>query len=308
MKSSLFSLLFLSFNLIFSLSHADIDFDEQNMGSESIKDIKRPTPYSFQSHLDVVAPCKIKKSHFHKGDKLSFAETDIAIGTIVCFQPDIKEGARVGLAYTLTYLNWHENPYYDQNHFDTLSINLSAFTSRLENWFWRTQFSINMNTQEWSLPFTNYDWLVWGRYEYCKDVGLHFGFWAQTGMRMDRVYPIVGFDWKISEKWMLNVVYPVNISLQYSITDRWYVSLAGRAFDSRQRLKKRSAYHKALIRYQNTGAELLLGYTSANITGNIHVGTTLGGKYRIADSHNHHAENLCLGASAYAGGEVDVSF
>ncbi len=294
-------------NLLFAFAYADVDLDEQNVGSERIKQVTQSTPFSFQTHFDSVGKTKVDK-HLHKGDKVTFGESEIVIGSVIYYEARFKEGLRMSLGYTATKLQWHNNPYYDQNHFNTLSLNIAGFTARFDKWFWRSQISINTDTDEWSLPYTNYDLILWGRYEYCKHIGVHFGLWVQTGMRLDRVYPIIGADWQISPKWKLNLVYPVNVSLQYTLTPTWSLAFAGRSFDSRQRLNKHSSHHKALIRYQNIGAEFSLMYHARNMTGNVHVGSTVGGKYRIASRHNRHAENLDLQPAAYAGGEVDVSF
>lgn len=288
---------------------ADMDIDTQDIGSEEIAEPAKHTPFSFNTYIDVIGKSKIEKGYF-KGDDIHFAEAEAEGGMIVYHCPAYSEGARLALGYTATYLKWSENPWFDQDHFNTLSLSLTGFSKRLDRWFWRTQLTVNFDANEWSSAYTSYDILLWGRYEYRHDIGIHVGFLAQTGLRLDRVYPIIGFDWQISRACKLNLVYPVNVSLVYTLTPHWTLALAGRNFNSRFRVRHDEIFSQALVRYTNTGAEFAIRYENQdqNISANIHAGTTLGGKYRVANRNNHHAHNYKLKSAGYVGGEMDVSF
>lgn len=283
---------------------ADIDLD-QDLGSEQINKPAKRTPFSFNTHLDVVAPTKISKG-FNKGDEVHYAVAEVEAGMVFYYCPTYTEGARVAIGYSPTYLRWGENFWFKQDHFNILSVTIAGFTKRIDDWFWRTQLSINLDTEKWVAPYTSYDLLLWGRYTYSQSIGLHFGFWAETGLHMDRVYPVIGFDWRISPAWKLSAVYPVNVSLDYALSQTWSLALAGRFFDSRFRAHEHAS--KPLVRYTNVGVEFAIKYENDTMSGNIHVGSTVGGKYRVANRHNFHAENFYLDPAAYAGGEIDVKF
>lgn len=51
-----------------------------------------------------------------------------------------------------------------------------------------------------------------------------------------------------------------------------------------------------------------VNYQKGCMTANLHAGTTLGGKFRIADRHNHHPKTFDLDSAPYAGGEVVFKF
>lgn len=286
---------------------SDVDLDQQDIGSEQITKAAQRTPFSFGSHFDGIGTTKISEGHF-KGDKVHFATADVEAGMVVYYCPEYSEGLRLSLAYTPTYLKWAECPWFEQNHYNILSFDIAAFSKRLDDWFWRTQLSINCDADDWSSEYMSYDILLWGRYAYCKTIGVHLGFWAETGLQMDRIYPVIGFDWTISPRWKLNLVYPVNVSLEYSLTKSWTLALAGRFFDSRFRVSRDECTPRALVRYTNVGSEFAIKYDNNSMSANIHAGVTLAGKFRQANRYNHHAHNFKLDPAGYVGGEIDVKF
>ncbi len=304
-------LFFATYFVLFSMIlWADMDIDSQDVGSEKITEPAKSTPFNFNTYVDVIAPAKITKG-FHKKEHIDFAEAEAEAGVVVYYCPTYTEGARVSLSYTTTNMFWEQNPFFDQHHFDIVSLNLSGFSKRVNRWFWRTQLTANFDTRHWDGYYTSYDILLWGRYSYCEcsdDIGIHLGFFAQTGLSLDRIYPIIGFDWQISHDWKLSLVYPVNISLTYSFTPAWSAALAARFFNSRFRVNEDEMLPAALVRYTNTGVEFAIKYESSNMSANVHAGATMGGNFRIANKHNHHPHNYHLGSAAYVGAEVDVNF
>lgn len=284
-----------------------IDPDPHNFGSEEITQPAKRSPFSFESHVDWVGDADISRGFYEK-DTISFAEADVELGMVVYYLPAYEEGVRLALDFSATYLSWDQNPYFKQDHFNILSLEAVYFTHRLDRWFWRTSLSINMDTEEWQSDYTSYDLMLWGRYEFTKEIGIHIGFWGETGIRLDRVWPILGADWQISKQWKLNLVYPVNISLNYSLNQNWSFALAGRNFNTRFRVNRDQSCPRFLVRYQNIGAEFMVRYENLGISANIHGGVTFAGKYRVANSHNHHAHNYPLEPAGYIGGEIDVSF
>lgn len=286
---------------------ADIDIDQQDIGSEKITKPAKRTPFSLDTHVDVIGSSKISKGCY-KGNKIHYAEAEVEAGMVVYYCPTYTEGLRTALNYSPVYLKWHDNPWFDQDHFNIASLSLAGFTQRVDHWFWRAQLTANFDTDEWSSKYTSYDILLWGRYTYCKNIGIHFGFLAETGLRMDRIYPIIGFDWQISRKWKLNLVYPVNISLVYAFSRHWSIGAAGRFFNSRFRVNHKDHSLKPLVRYTNVGAEFIAKYETETMSANIHAGSTLGGIFRVANHRNHHARDYDLDASIYAGAGIDTKF
>jgi hypothetical protein len=269
----------------------------------------KPTPFSFSSSFDAVAKAKIKKG-FHKGEELRFAVAEIEGALVFYYDPVYTEGANVALTYEVTRIQWDENLYIDQSLFHTVSLSFGFFTKRIDNWLWRAQIAANADSpgKNFTGEYINYDALVWGRYEFNKCIGVHAGFLLQTGMRMDKGWPIFGFDWQINPKWKLNLVYPVNISLDYDYSKNWTLGLAARLFNSRHRVKRDECNGRSLVRYENTGAEFYVKYEAHNVEYNVHAGTTLGGRYRIASPSNNHPRTVKLCGAPYVGAEANVKF
>lgn len=286
---------------------ADIDIDAQNIGDEKITQPAKRTPFSFDTHIDVVEGAHIGKG-FYKKDKVDYAEAQAEAGMVVYYNPTYTEGAKIAIGFTPTYLKWHGNPWFDQDHFNTLSITAAGFTQRTDNWFWRTQLTVNLDTDEWSSKYTSYDLLLWGRYSFCNNIGIHVGFLAETGLKLDRIYPVIGFDWQISPKWRLSLVFPMNMTLAYSLTNKWSMGATSRLFNSRFRVNHSEHSLRPLVRYTNLAAEYFIQYDNENMTANIHIGSTLWGKYRVADHNNNHARNYDLNPAGYIGAEMDVKF
>lgn len=286
------------------------DYDLEDYGSLEITNQKpqdRARPFSFNVFGDAIGSSKIERGYY-EGDHVSFAEIDAEAGMVVYYCKPIEEALQVSLRYSHTYINWENNPWFSQTRFDNGEINFSGLSKRFCHWLLRGQVSVEINLQELETDYIKYDFIFWGRYTYNSCVGLNIGAIAYTGIDLNWACPIIGFDWQISKKWKLNVIYPVNISLEYFLNKEWTISLANRNFDNRQRVKKHEGLPKAVIRYRNCGAELMAKYSSGWITSNIHGGVTFDGRYRIANRHNKHGHTYHLGSAAYVGAEVDLQF
>lgn len=255
---------------------------------------------------DVISKTKIKDGYF-KDDEFRYSEGHINASKVVYYNECYKEGLSVGLTHTSIDLKWDDNPWFDQQRFNIFSVTVGGFSERLHRWFWQGSVVVNVDEQHWDLcEYGFYDLLLWGRYEFNKCVGVHIGLLAQTGMKMDRVYPILGADWQISKNWKLNAVFPVNMSLEYTWTKHWTFAIAARNFDSRDRASKKET--RAVWHYQNVGTELAVKYATKYFTAKIHGGSTIGGKLRIADRNNKHPRTYKFNPSMYAGAEVALTF
>lgn len=293
---------------------AQEDIYPPDMGSESISQPLKEaasggkSPFSFSAFFDAVDKAEINKGFF-KRDHFQFAIANAELAMIFYYNALYEEAANISLGYTETYFGWHENPWFEQTHFHTLSLTLGGITKRVNRWLWRGQLQVNYDGwDELSAEYFNYDIIFWGRYTCCSNVGIHMGFFVETGMRMDRIYPIIGFDWQINSRWKLNAVFPFDMALEYLINKYWTVALAGRTFSSRHRINPDDCHPKYVTRYSNGGIEAMIKYTRAGVSANLHAGVTLGGDLKIANSHNHKPHHYHLDSAGYIGGEVDVRF
>lgn len=288
----------------------DTDFDFQDYSAESPSAADTDSPFSFTINADWIGKSKIKNTHY-EGDKFSFRTAEAELGMVVYYDKSYKEAINLSVNYSPTHIEWEDdNPWFDQENFHIVSFSVGASTQRLCKWLWRGQANINADISEISAGFSycTYDFLLWGRYEYCNNIGIHAGLIVETGMRTDRVYPILGVDWAINSKWKLNLVLPVNVSLEYYATEAWTLALEGRNFSFRDRVGRHEANPRSVVRYNNVGAEFAAKFTRSKVALNLHAGATLGGRFRVADPSNHHPRTYKFDSAAYAGGEFTARF
>lgn len=307
-KKILFSLLAATITIASSLA---ADVDPQDLGPTEINGVRESDdrgPFKVVFTLDAVGKAKIKDFEF--GRHLEFGNTEVELSAVFYHNASYNEGASVGIAYDYSRFKWGHNPFFKQQDFQTATINLNFSSERLCDWIWKGQFSINFDNLEywnWS-DYMNYNMLLWGRYNYCN-VGINLGFLALTGMKIDRVYPVIGVDWKWGEKWDINLVFPTNISVAYSINKSWAVLVAGRVFFERHRLRRNEILNKGLFVYSTAGAEVGINYTpNSKVLANIHAGYDLGGRFKRANMHYHNKRNYTLEGAPYAGCELDYAF
>lgn len=286
----------------------DPEIDPQNISSEQIQDVAQPSPFGADGRVDWVAPAKIKKGLF-KGEKIEYGQYYADMGAVFYYNQPLKEGARIALGFGDTVFEWKENPWIKQSHFNTLYVTLSSFTERWNDWFWRGQATVNIDASHWGWYDNSYDWILWGAYAVHPCFHCHIGGFLETGLHSPRFWPIIGIDWTISKRLTLNLVYPMNISLEYAYTSTWSLVIAGRTFTSRFRSHhQRNASDYAVVRYQNAGAEIAIKGTGKKISGNLHIGSTLGGSYRLANKESRNPMYYRLDPAFYAGGELAITF
>ena len=293
--------------ILLSLStlHAEYDLDDRSaveMGQERGQ-------FELNVLGDWVGKAKFRHHRHSSGGHIEFDHFEAVADAIIWYDECHKEGISAGFGYEYTKLKVSSKIFTRQNY-DTAFINATYFTHRVPDWRWIAFFQYNIDADKWSFNnYSTYDMLLWGRWSYCTTVGIHFGIYAETGMKADLVLPVIGIDWRLSEKLKLNAVFPLNISVIYNLTKNWAVALAGRVFNERHRAGNEGFLRKAVWRYSNGGAELALRYErNGKIQANIHAGYALGGKLKVANMHYHHKHRFHFDGSAYAGAEITASF
>lgn len=265
-------------------------------------------PFLVRVSYDAVGKAKFDKKPF-KGEKFRFSELNIDASAIFYYNPCYKEGLVATLGWQNDCLDWKQNPYFHEKYFNWLSFGLGAFTSRAAGWDWKAVIKLNIDPHHLNIQeYVAWDFLLWGRYELNCNWGVHAGVLALTGMKIDRVYPIIGLDWKINDRWTLNLVYPTNLSLIYQYTCNWSFALAGRFWEVRHRAAKHEPLDKALWVYRNAGLELATNYIWNRFSINAHVGYTFGGVLKIANRHYNNKKNIDFEGAPYAGIEGNYNF
>ncbi len=305
----LVQIFFIPFILITQGLHADLE--SGIFGSEKIVNPEEEAsrPFNVTFSYDKICSSKFSNKRF-KRESQSFSVAEAEIGAVFYYDKCFEEGAKATLSYTYATFDWKQNPYFEDNHFNTVCFELGFATKRITNWLWQANVSMNQDTDFMNVGrYATYDFLLWGRYNWSRNVGYHVGFLAFTGMNINKVWPLIGFDWVINRKWKLNAVYPVNISLVYQVNKNFSAALAGRAFFNRYRVGRHEALPEAIFEYRNTGAEFALNYDwLPRISMNVHAGRTFGGQIRISNKNHHHTHHLDIDSAFYFGANIDFSF
>jgi hypothetical protein len=264
-------------------------------------------PGSAFVETDLVTKAKIKK-HGVSGE-LEYGVVCVGVKEVIRIDRS-KNYLGASVSYTLTNLDFEENPYFGQKYFNNLNLSLLGFSGHFCNWDWKARATVNMNLGHFcKSTYFNYDFLLWGSYRYTSAIGLHGGALIWTGMHINRIYPIFGFDWRINPSWKLNLIYPVNISATYTINCNWSVAVAGRYYFSRNRTESHHRFSRSLYFYRATGAEFAVNYDlNSRLKANLHAGYAFAGKLTLADKNYRHRETFSPKASPYVGCEVSLNF
>ncbi|NGX42857.1 MAG: hypothetical protein K940chlam7_01145 [Chlamydiae bacterium] len=297
MKKRLISIILGFFLLTFSLVTAEHCHNQSRI------------PFFGGARYDDIRRADIKESG-HKGEHLKYSIGTAYLGSVVCYNPCREEGFTLSAAYTRTRLDWDENPEFDKSEYNTLSASISGFSNRLPDWEWKGNITFNIDTDSFDFEkYATWDLLLWGRYDYCNNLGLHIGFYSITGMKIDRVYPVIGFDWNCWRNLKINAVFPMDMSLIWVFNCKLETGAAVRFFESRHRVGKNENLSMALWTYRTYGAELFLNFNySEYIHANVHIGESLGGKLKIADRHYGKAHHFRTKCAPYIGGEITLGY
>lgn len=222
------------------------------------------------------------------------------------------EGLLATASYAYTRIKW-KNPYFIQDDFNTVSVALGGFSKRFDNWVWQGGVTTNADIDyfKWSENLT-FNIILAGRYAYTECFGFDVGFIALTGMKVDRLYPVFGFDWRINESWKINAIFPLKMSIVYYFTPEFSFDVEARAFEERHRVgeAKLAKYNRGIIEYRAAGVEAALNYKSCNERwiANAHIGELIGGKVRVSNRHHKHTKRRRFESAPYIGGEIAGRF
>lgn len=265
-------------------------------------------PFFVRAGFDLVGNAEFSKGAY-KGEKFRFSEFDLDGSAVIYYNECKREGFAFTLGYSRYNLDWHQNPFFHEKNFNVISTGIGFFSHRLDRWDWKGLVKMNFDPCHLNFQdYVNWDLMVWGRYDLGCNWGFHTGFYALTGMKIDRVYPIIGFDWTINERWKLNAIFPMNFSVIYTYDCHWSFALASRIWDVRRRAGQDEPLPKALWEYRNVGVELAANYKMSGWNFNAHVGYATGGRLKISDRHRSHSHRLNFNAAPYVGGEVAYNF
>lgn len=303
--------------LVFAPSFGELNSDnytsEMLLTRAALDDEEDGSPFSIDLSAEWTGKADFEhKKCFDRLKTVQFGMAEIDASMVFYYNKHCKEGLLATAAYTYTQIQW-TNPYFDQNDFDTVSFAIGGFTERADRWTWKGEIRLNADVRCFDIN-NNLFWnlVLAGRHAYSDCVGLNVGFIAFTGMKIDRLYPILGFDWKINDSWQLNLVYPTNIALVYTMNQQWSFGVSWRAFDERHRVcnSKFERWDKGLIEYRAAGLEAGVNFTTCdgNWLANLHVGELFGGRIKVSTRDHHQIKRFNFNSTPYLGGEIAGKF
>lgn len=286
-----------------------------------------------KKHKKVHHPKKKTPKPLHHGlGHLRYNRVESLYDGMIQYNPCFHEGFILGLGYGHTELNWNRIRYFDKINYNNAIFSIGCFTYRMQNWRWLFQVNLNMDADKWKFgQYSTYDYLVWGRYEYNCRLGFHFGVYAETGLELGRVFPVLGFDWQIRENWKLNAVFPFNASLIYTVDQHLSLIIGGRFFTDRQRAPRHEKFDPGIDidpavvpkrkehghehinnpawRYTNIGIEFGLLHNQCDwMIAEGHVGYTVYGRLKVIHHRRDLPSNLHIMPAVYFGGSLTLRF
>ena len=247
-------------------------------------------------------------SHDFEGKELIFRQWETAGVHIHPLSPVC--GLTFGAGWVGAELNLENNTDFHQIIFNYLNLLVGGYTSAFSDWLWKASVGAYLDTEEYSLiDYTLYQGVIWGKYAFSRPLELDFGFIVEWGLSRNKVWPLIGFIYVPSPRWQINAVFPVDLSIDYTVCECLEASASLRFLRSRHRVQQNEPNSQGIFEYHATGAEFDLTYAPFIrfcVTG--FLGSTLGGDLKISDRNDENANHLKFDGSFYAGVTALLSF
>lgn len=201
--------------------------------------------------------------------------------------------AQVGYSYLR--FDWNKNPRFEQKDFHLGILSLSWISTTMDRWRWVLNGGTSFNLETLNFPESAvYYGMMWGRYQYNKWVGLHLGVFGYAGVESGFALPILGADFRPSDKWVINAIFPLDFSVEYLFAKEWSTSICYTSFGGPYRYPYRvnggdGKYPKAVFEVFAQGVEWDLDYKYKTfVTASVGIGWNFGGWIFIKNRHGSH--------------------
>ena len=242
-----------------------------------------------------------------EGEKIAFASSRLRAS--YSHPLSEKSNVLVSLAHSGAEINWKENPNFRENKFATLDLALVGQSMKVPHWFLQGALLTKVDTDAWNFSrYALYQGFMWGRYSYSKLFGVHVGLSGTSGLRKDKVFPILGIDYSPNAKWKFQVIFPMDLSAKYKMSERWSLAAGAKSFRARHRLHKRENISQGIFEYRSYGSELSLNYEIQNFMAKIHSGMNFGGDLKISNSKGKDSIFYKYKSSVFFGSQLSYTF
>lgn len=264
-------------------------------------------PFSLSGSYLTVSEADFRSSALKDKDLL-FRQWEAAGAYIHSFTPVC--GLLFGAGWVGCEVKMKDNPDFNETIFNYVNFLAGAYTEAFPDWMWKLTLAAYLDTEEFSFAdFALYQGVLWGKYDLCRTIELDFGLIVESGLRKTKVWPIIGLIYVPCDSLAINIVFPIDVSINYFITS--YLSASGslRFLRSRHRVKETEPNPQGIFEYRTTGAEFDLTYTPfCRFALSGFVGSTTNGDLKITNHNDDRATHYKFKGSFYTGASALLSF
>jgi hypothetical protein len=304
----------LFFLFLLSISSEFVVADTDNVSATALSSQGPYTDEPFDLIFDYnrIKSAKVTQPHksSHKHDHFSFQEGLLMAAHNMKIN-DISS-LKLGLGFMKSRLGLHSH-YHIQNHTFNNLMFLAAGTVKSLTFPLQVngQLGVQLNSDHVSFRYSFYSGMLDAVYGYKENAHIHAGVIAVGGLRYSRALPILGFDWKKSDHWKFNLIFPTKMSAVYSYNSHFSFEAGARSFLSRQRFGEcqPKKWQRGFIAYRGWGLEVAANYAlNETIFINLHAGRTFDSRIRLSDHHDSHRRHLNVKGAPYWGMSAFLAF
>jgi len=264
------------------------------------------TPAFFQidGHGDWIQPGTLKLPNA-TNQRMGYAEADARIGYVFpcnCAMFSVAGG------YQRTWITIENLSLFDRSNFHNAYATLGGKVFE-GDWTYQAEFQFNADLDlSWERCYLYY-YGGWATYAYLPNLTTSAGFIGRSGLRQDKFWPVLGFEWNVTDEWEIHALYPVNISVLYHPIPTIAIGLVTRFINSRHRLNEKDIIPSGILEYRNAGEEFSITYTPGPFLSiNGHVGYMFKGDLQVSDSYGCVLTDLKADGTFYAGASILFRF
>ena len=232
------------------------------------------------------------RTHSVKGSHQKYADGFAALYYSHALNTTNFLSVEVGDSYLK--FDWPRNPRFTHSKYNIAVGSLGWVSTSIDRWRWILSGTATVSAHDMNFGRNGvYYGLMWGRYAFSHTTGIHLGFHGHYGMRNGYLLPLIGFDTHFWQKWQLNLIFPVDFSLTYTLSNNWSASVKGVTFGRPYRHPWRvqggiGRYKEGIFEVYASGAELDLNFKLHSFNAGAGLGYNFGGWILIKDRHNNH--------------------
>lgn len=274
--------------------------------------VNKEHPVHFDGEFREVGKAKFY-THGAKGTHVEYEDAHAFAYYSHYLTPDNALSWKVG--YSFLDFNWLQNPRFSENDYHFVNASLGWISTSLKNWRWILSAGVSVDAQSFNFGNTGvYYGLMWGRYAFSQDIGMHAGWAGYVGVKNGYLFPIIGIDWKAGKNWKFNAIFPLNVSIEYLFNRYWSSLLQLTTFGRPYRFPIRAQggkehFRNGIFEVYSKGLELDVKLnTGDTFLVSFGGGWNFGGWILIKDQDNHHGKYYKYNGAPYIQAKLAFSF